>query len=480
MMNWLQNKNAFSFFMIVLGIGLSAQFTNAALTHHYPVENETAGTLTDVVGTADIIYADTVDGVLSTDTPFAGSSQSFLLNAATSAATADPGDLFQAASFTAALWYREGAGGGSNPSIFGVIEDGGSFQHNFLFRDLAPNGGNLRFFSRDNSGNTLDITSSQQINDGGWHHLAATFDSTTEAVRLYVDGNLTGSAAFTGWTGWEQANQTFSGLGNPGGFTISGNYDDIRLYGNPLEQSAIQALITVPVLEIDRLTGTIDLINTSGSNLSITGYSITSAEGALVQSNWHPITGNYDASGDASVDSDAWSILTFPTSQTDLSEAAISAGNIADNRTLRLGDAGTWLGNPVEDLTIDILLEDGSHATVLTRFVGNGGSSINEADLNANGVVDGADWLILRGNLVGGTLASDLSNAELFQLGDMNQDRTVDRSDFIAFKDAYNTANGPGSFASMAASVPEPTTMVLALVAGLFITGITRIRKRLS
>ena len=142
---------------------------------------------------------------------------------------------------------------------------------------------------------------------------------------------------------------------------------------------------------------------------------------------------------------------------------------LAPQPTIRLGDPGTWIGNPVEDLAIEILLADGSLLPATVSFVGNGGNPISSADLDANGVVDSADWLQFRSNFNGSPLASTLSAAQLFQAGDRDGDFDVDRIDFIGFKQAYIAATSPAAFAQAVQGVPEPSSLaVLALAAGLF------------
>jgi len=46
----------------------------------------------------------------------------------------------------------------------------------------------------------------------------------------------------------------------------------------------------------------------------------------------------------------------------------------------------------------------------------------------------------------------------------MTGDRTVNYSDFFAFRSAYNAAHGAGEFATLVAQVPEPSSAVLAIV----------------
>jgi hypothetical protein len=80
-------------------------------------------------------------------------------------------------------------------------------------------------------------------------------------------------------------------------------------------------------------------------------------------------------------------------------------------------------------------------------------------DFNRVGGVTAADFLILAGNL--GTHLEE--NYVGHAGGDMNLDGKVDLYDFNQFKSSF-----PGAFAAAMATVPEPSTIV---VAGLLIAG---------
>ena len=84
-----------------------------------------------------------------------------------------------------------------------------------------------------------------------------------------------------------------------------------------------------PELVIDRLTGTIDLINGTASALPIKAYTITSAQGALNQAAWNSIADNYDQGSGGPVDFDEeWIEFSDPASLTDLSEGTFNGGSI--------------------------------------------------------------------------------------------------------------------------------------------------------
>ncbi|MES2475565.1 MAG: LamG-like jellyroll fold domain-containing protein [Verrucomicrobiota bacterium] len=87
----------------------------------------------------------------------------------------------------------------------------------------------------------ITITSANAINDGNWHHVAASFDTSNGAMKLYVDGVL--SATGTGATIARSAPAHFH-LGSSGGNVgfLNGSLDEARLYNKVLTQPEIERL----------------------------------------------------------------------------------------------------------------------------------------------------------------------------------------------------------------------------------------------
>jgi hypothetical protein len=177
------------------------------------------------------------------------------------------------------------------------------------------------------------------------------------------------------------------------------------------------------------------LINTSGAAVSgVTSVSLTSATGAL-----------------------------------DLSQLAGFSGTLGIGQSVPLDIApgaapGLWIRSPIEDIDAQLATAGGTR-TIDVNFVGNGNAKWAVGDLDFNGVIDTADYLILAANAE--TDLTGLSVAAQLNRGDLDGDGVNSLTDFIEFKSIYEAANGGGSFARMLASVPEPTSLGLVGAAAL-------------
>jgi len=212
-------------------------------------------------------------------------------------------------------------------------------------------------------------------------------------------------------------------------------------------------------IEVNQQTGEIKIINpsTNTDDMDLEAYSITSASGALDANNWSPIDGNYDSAGDGSVDSGAWAVVSA--SVNELSEAAVPGG--ADGLVV-IGDevslgVGAWIQNLEKDLLATYTDTDGNVESLYIRYTG---SDNILADLNTDGTIDTADWMIF----VDGIQAdmTGLSAPQAYQMGDLDGDFDNDIDDFDLFRRAYELENpAPGAFEAMVASVPEPSSLAL-------------------
>ena len=88
------------------------------------------------------------------------------------------------------------------------------------------------------TGGDVTVASSANINNGAWRHVAATRDNTTGAMRVYVDGVLSGSGTGpTGSRSWPTSLRIGGLL--PGANYLNGVIDDVRLYDRVLSAAEI-------------------------------------------------------------------------------------------------------------------------------------------------------------------------------------------------------------------------------------------------
>ncbi len=96
-------------------------------------------------------------------------------------------------------------------------------------------------FGMGDAGAGFTIRSTTPINDGVWHHVAATRVCSTGAMKLYVDGALqasgVGSTAVRNAPGGIRLGSTLFG-----GTYFSGAIDELRIYNYALENSQVAAL----------------------------------------------------------------------------------------------------------------------------------------------------------------------------------------------------------------------------------------------
>jgi hypothetical protein len=234
------------------------------------------------------------------------------------------------------------------------------------------------------------------------------------------------------------------------------------------------SVVPLPALRItiNRANGAVTLSNDTGAPVNLSGYSITSAFEAASPANWLSITDNYDAGNPGPNQVDAahnWSKLTNLSKHTDISEADLEAGTgatVASGRTVNLSNSGAWIPTSTEDLVFQYI-SGGQIKDGIVSFIGNNGNPFAFGDLNTDGNLNVADWVILRTNQH--TNLTSLSKAQAYRLGDLDGNLTDDHGDFILFKQAYNAANGAGAFELMVGSIPEPWGAFLVMVAGTFV-----------
>jgi hypothetical protein len=153
--------------------------------------------------------------------------------------------------FTVAMWVKTtdtaGAAGAQWWSGKGLVD--GEVSGGAADWGTAIVNGNFVLGVGSTGGDTT-INSSVAINDGAWHHVAATRNNTSGAMAVYVDGVLSGSG--TGPTGARTAppNLRVGSIQTGSGF-LNGTIDDVRLYDRVLSAGDIAALSSPPAAPTD-------------------------------------------------------------------------------------------------------------------------------------------------------------------------------------------------------------------------------------
>jgi hypothetical protein len=390
-------------------------------------------------------------------------------------------------------YSHNGAGGTFDYANGGPLAGGGNyyFTANAVPNDFQPpgdiNAADQLFQDIDVSTGptrTLIDTGSARYNVSGFFN---TFEDDNDIGHLHLNflngssvsvgtADVVAHGPFTSWvpnaasgfipTATRSVRVSIFGVANAGGPDAYIDNVDFRVSAN-----VVQPTLSISV---DRNTGTMTLSNLTTGSVNIKSYQIASAFEALDPdpTKWKSIADNYDAGspGPNQIDpTHNWTKLTVPTANGDLSETDLESAlgaTLSAGRIVSLGNAGTWISNPTEDLTFEYISGTQVVRGIVT-YTGNSGQPLRPGDFDTNGSITASDWLILRNNQH--TNLTGKSLAEAYRLGDLNGDKLNNHVDFVAFKTLYDAAHGSGAFVAMVAAIPEPSTAVLILTAGLFI-----------
>lgn len=215
------------------------------------------------------------------------------------------------------------------------------------------------------------------------------------------------------------------------------------------------------VLTIDLGTGEATLQNRSAMfDVSIDGYTITSASGSLTPETWNSLQKQSVTTWDEAENSDAFRI----TELNPLGESPLAGGGTTF-------DLGTILdvssSVALDDLDFQYLVAGGTAQNGTISFDVAGGATcqvpagVIPGDFDLNGEVAFNDFLLLSSNFG--------MSVSRYEDGDTNCDGSVDFSDFLALSGNFGM-----TAAASPVSVPEPMSATLFGIAGL---GLLLVRK---
>jgi Concanavalin A-like lectin/glucanases superfamily len=329
------------------------------------------------------------------------------------------------------------------------------------------------------------VAAPSPLTTGVQHHIVVTYNQLDNAnpgrpggtARIYLDG----AAVATGPISTSMP----GGPANPGGAFLDNNnwlgrsqwpdplldglYNEFRIYNHALSPAEVSADFTagpvpppLPTLVVNRDTGAVSILNSTGTSQSLTSYSITSAAGALAIS----------PAWDAIAPANGWTIQTQTANQL----AETGGTGVTLNPSGGSQALGTpWVKSPFEDLTFSISLSGGATVLGAVQYIGNSDVPFQRSDLDTNGVLDVNDWTkFLAGN---GSNLTGLSDVAQYFKGDLNGDNFNNHADFLLFRSDYIAAHGEAAFAALTGAVPEPSALVMTALA---LAGVATIRFRVS
>lgn len=261
------------------------------------------------------------------------------------------------------------------------------------------------------------VTATTDFPVGEWVHTAFVVDSAALQQRLYMNGELVATAAYSGTLGpgtatglgiGHKPNDDGSGLdtgGGPGPW--NGRIDDVGLFNEALTAAQILQIYqdglngiqldgtTTPhvVLQVDRSDGTVMLKNAFAEAVSINAYEISSPSGSLQPANWQDVagnsgfpTGNGTGNGwEKDLSSDEYQLLeTYLTGNSD----------VTANTEISLGMS---VFGGAEDLEFRYRTPNGAIIDSVVEYIGV--SAALTGDYNNDGTVNAADYTVWRDNL---------------------------------------------------------------------------------
>ncbi len=219
------------------GTPTSSNLKNPVVTFNTAGNHSVSLTVTDVNGTDTEMKMDflttnegcdpeTVPGMtLSTN----GSGSSFAY-----AADNDNLDFGSSGDFTVTTWIKTTSN--SNDAVVVCKKDWDRGIHKGWV--IAIENGDLWVNAGDGT-NRVDVRPSDNLNDGMWHHVAATFERTGN-ITVYLDGFNIGSGDMSGVGNLSNANRLTIGADDEMDYPLAADIEELSIFGYALSQEEIR------------------------------------------------------------------------------------------------------------------------------------------------------------------------------------------------------------------------------------------------
>jgi hypothetical protein len=153
----------------------------------------------------------------------------------------------QQSSYSIAVWFKPNStppSANANENYYAILSKAGSSPIGIGYR--ADNKFEINQFL--STGSTYEAISPATYSPGSFHHLVGTFDVSAGQLKLYMDGQLVTTTAFTAGTAGinDGTLQWHIGICTPGGaslkFDADGTADDVRIYNRAITAEEVTQL----------------------------------------------------------------------------------------------------------------------------------------------------------------------------------------------------------------------------------------------
>jgi hypothetical protein len=177
----------------------------------------------------------------------------------------------QARDFTVEAWFKYSGAGGSGASNAVLVGKGVGGRYPFVISNLrGENQAGRLVFGLSDGTSPINVQSQRgDLNDDVWHHVACVHDATEDELRLYIDGVLEGSTAYT--TLGNVANDADITLGDASRSrerSFGGQLDELRIWNVARKASAIDSTKSYAMVGEPNLVGYWPLDGGVGSTIT--------------------------------------------------------------------------------------------------------------------------------------------------------------------------------------------------------------------
>ncbi|UCF77814.1 MAG: hypothetical protein JSW03_06795, partial [Candidatus Eiseniibacteriota bacterium] len=152
-----------------------------------------------------------------------------------------------ATSYTIEAWVKyvgDGGSGAGNGTIIAKAGPGGSlYRFPFALSNMRGAGepGRLRFAVFGSSDTISVLSDSAGFNDNTWHHVACMHDGVQDEIRIFVDGILQGTTAYSLLGDITNTDSLSLGVGAAAGTWFGGQIDEVRIWNVARDSSQLRS-----------------------------------------------------------------------------------------------------------------------------------------------------------------------------------------------------------------------------------------------